>query len=163
MPGWNLKWADATLAAQSHGLRQALARDSSANHIALQFGAWSGCVPVAAPQMQTLPPGAVLYVPNRQRSNADHTPQVHAMPEDRPFCNLSLVTAYWDGPPVPVLVLAIRENLRLGRFTRPIVQTTLPFRTPRRGESWPLLQVLADTPSAVSSFTGPPRRGAAMA
>ena len=57
------------------------------------------------------------------------------MPEDRPFCNRSLVTAYWDGPPVPVPVpvLAMRENLRLGRFTRPNVQATLPFRTPRRG------------------------------
>jgi len=137
MLGWNLKWAHAKLAAQRHGLRQALARDGSADHIALQFDARSGRVPMAAPQMQALPPGAVLHIPSRQRSNADHTPQVHATPEDRPFCNRSLITAYWDGPPVPVpvlaLALALCENLRLGRFTRAIVQATLPFRTPRRG------------------------------
>ncbi len=124
------QWARATLDAQRSAVAyDAVERDGSSRHIALQFDARGGCQPTAAPLVQALPPTAVFRVPRSQRSDAGRPPRVLATLEDTPFYNRSLVAAHWQGQPV----VAVHESLQLGRFTQPIVQAMLPFRMPRRG------------------------------
>ncbi len=101
-------------------------RDAAAS-LALEFDRQGQAHPISAPPLVALP-STFWRVKRTTRADTPEQARVIETWEDGPFYARSLVETSLGGAPV----LAVHESLSLDRFSKPIVQSMLPFRMPRK-------------------------------